>query len=352
MRDAIRRHLGLPVYTYQWRRCDAHGGNCADIAGATSDTYLLTAADVGFSLRVVASNGAVADESAATAPVSAPVSTAGRWFADTSYINKRVGASPTLDPSSAFWIGLITAGPFLNGTSGVGGGGSTTVYHANGATPTRTITLEVAYNGSFTIVVPMDPSWVVSGTDNHIAIIDDRDDNYWEFQNYDPVAHTAHAVARAPGTGSILTSDGAPDPPNSAVSVLPTVVGLIRPEEVVAGVIPHGLRCAVQWGAVHLAAGSFRYPALRSDGNTPNGIPGGAHLWLPRGVNLASFGLNAYQTMVAVACQEYGLFVGDSGGGFAIYAQSTADGVTSYPFSSLSLPLSLAQQMKVLAAGQ
>ena len=34
-------------YTYQWRRCDASGANCADIAGATGATYALGTADVG-----------------------------------------------------------------------------------------------------------------------------------------------------------------------------------------------------------------------------------------------------------------------------------------------------------------
>jgi hypothetical protein len=46
---------GTPTitYGYQWQRCDASGGNCVDIAGATRSTYDLTAADVGHTVRVV-----------------------------------------------------------------------------------------------------------------------------------------------------------------------------------------------------------------------------------------------------------------------------------------------------------
>jgi subtilisin family serine protease len=46
-------------FAYQWRRCDGSGAGCADIASATSSTYVLAAADVGSTLRVVvtASNG-------------------------------------------------------------------------------------------------------------------------------------------------------------------------------------------------------------------------------------------------------------------------------------------------------
>src|SRR5437868_6394773 len=39
-------------YAYQWQRCDSAGANCTAIAGATSQTYVPVAEDVGFSLRV------------------------------------------------------------------------------------------------------------------------------------------------------------------------------------------------------------------------------------------------------------------------------------------------------------
>jgi hypothetical protein len=46
-------------YAYQWRRCDATGSACSDIAAATSSSYVLTAADIGSTLRVAvtATNG-------------------------------------------------------------------------------------------------------------------------------------------------------------------------------------------------------------------------------------------------------------------------------------------------------
>ena len=46
---------GTPTitYAYKWQRCDSVGANCADIAGATSVTYLLAPADVGKTVRGV-----------------------------------------------------------------------------------------------------------------------------------------------------------------------------------------------------------------------------------------------------------------------------------------------------------
>jgi hypothetical protein len=39
-------------FAYQWQRCDAQGGSCADIPGATSNKYTVQTADVGHRLRV------------------------------------------------------------------------------------------------------------------------------------------------------------------------------------------------------------------------------------------------------------------------------------------------------------
>jgi hypothetical protein len=62
------------TFTYQWQHCDAAGANCVDIAGATTQTYAVTPADVGTTLVVVvtASNrfGALPAPSAATLVVS------------------------------------------------------------------------------------------------------------------------------------------------------------------------------------------------------------------------------------------------------------------------------------------
>jgi hypothetical protein len=56
--DRGRWSGGPEQFTYQWKRCDAAGANCADIAGATAATYAVTPADAGFTLgvRAVATN--------------------------------------------------------------------------------------------------------------------------------------------------------------------------------------------------------------------------------------------------------------------------------------------------------
>jgi hypothetical protein len=62
-------------FSYQWRRCDTVGGNCASISGATGRLYDVHAQDVGHTLRVhvTAKNkdGSASDTSAPTAVVTA-----------------------------------------------------------------------------------------------------------------------------------------------------------------------------------------------------------------------------------------------------------------------------------------
>jgi hypothetical protein len=43
---------GSPTVARQWKRCDAAGGSCADIPGATGQSYVLTDDDIGHTIRV------------------------------------------------------------------------------------------------------------------------------------------------------------------------------------------------------------------------------------------------------------------------------------------------------------
>ncbi|MCW2996085.1 MAG: hypothetical protein JWQ18_3580, partial [Conexibacter sp.] len=93
------------TYTYQWRRCDASGASCADIAGATASAYAVQAVDVGHTLRasITAANstGSAAATSSATAVVlaAAPVAT----VAPTVSGAARVATTLTAEPGT--WTG-------------------------------------------------------------------------------------------------------------------------------------------------------------------------------------------------------------------------------------------------------
>lgn len=69
-----------PTFTYLWQRCDATGGACVDLAGASATTNAAIAADVGNTLRVKVtatnSHGATLATTSET-PLIAPAKTGG-----------------------------------------------------------------------------------------------------------------------------------------------------------------------------------------------------------------------------------------------------------------------------------
>jgi streptogramin lyase len=100
--------IGTPplTYTYQWQRCDEAGEVCADIEGATADTYLLQHADVGATLRVTVTvtnvAGSASAQSAPTAvvvPVTPPSDTA------PPSISGEAADGATLSASAGTWAG-------------------------------------------------------------------------------------------------------------------------------------------------------------------------------------------------------------------------------------------------------
>jgi hypothetical protein len=64
------------TFQFQWRICDGNGANCHDISGATTQSYVLKAADVGNTARVVViasnSDGSSTATSGASAKITAP----------------------------------------------------------------------------------------------------------------------------------------------------------------------------------------------------------------------------------------------------------------------------------------
>src|SRR5439155_18237246 len=60
-------------YTYHWRPCNATGGACVDVVGATAGTYVLAQADVHDTIRVAVTASNAAGSSTTVSPASRPV---------------------------------------------------------------------------------------------------------------------------------------------------------------------------------------------------------------------------------------------------------------------------------------
>jgi len=107
--------------------------------------------------------------------------------------------------------------------------------------------------------------------------------------------------------------------------------GVIWPQELQAGRIEHALVFSYD----NTRSGGPVSPATESDatGSGSNTIPEGARLQLDPALDVTTLGLDPWQVTVAVAMQEYGMILGDDGGGITLYAvhpQSWPEGEAVY----------------------
>ncbi|HKP19222.1 MAG TPA: IPT/TIG domain-containing protein, partial [Gaiellaceae bacterium] len=129
-------------FTYRWKRCDSGGAGCVAIAGATAASYLLTATDVGRTMRaeVTATNagGSVAATSNATAVVTAAA-----------FVPSIQGISPTSGVPGAT---VTLTGSRLYKASSVKFNGVAATIRSNDASSIEVLVPAAATNGPISIV--------------------------------------------------------------------------------------------------------------------------------------------------------------------------------------------------------
>ncbi len=136
-------------------------------------------------------------------------------------------------------------------------------------------------------------------------------------------------VSRNPGYYQDLTDGGGNVTEQSswgaAASGMPLAAGLITKEDIDRGKIDHALSIGLANGATDslLRAGSFAFPAQRSDGRSAaaDSIPEGARLVLDPELDVTALGLTPFVRMLAEAAQTYGMIVHDGSEGTVIYAE-------------------------------
>jgi len=106
---------------------------------------------------------------------------------------------------------------------------------------------------------------------------------------------------------------------------LPLAGGLITKEDIDRGRIDHALSLGLVNTSANsiLRAGTFAFPAQRSDGRSPDpsSIPEGARLVLDPELDIASLDLSPFARMLAEAAQRYGMIVHDGSQATMIYAE-------------------------------
>jgi hypothetical protein len=262
--------------------------------------------------------------------VLAPFPATLRPFAATSVWNQLLAAGAPLDPASGRLATALAnevrseidkkTGPWINTTKW-----SVPVYTVGRDVPRVYVHLDnnkPALQRDFESV-PVPARAVASNdSDATLAIYQPDTDTYWDFWRMRRAADGWHAVWGGKMTGVSSNPGYFADKRGASASSLALLGGLITIADLEAGRIDHALAMAVPT----TAAGTFTWPAQRSDGKTtgPSAIPEGTHFRIDPALDLSTLGLTPEGLVIARAAQRYGIVVRDGAANVTFYAEDPA----------------------------
>jgi hypothetical protein len=244
---------------------------------------------------------------------------------------------PSTAPASAGSTGLVAElgrqvagyGSWINTTQY-----SVPVYTVPRTQPTVNVKLDVtnpALQQGFSAVPLPANAQPAKGSDGHLTVHQPGTDRLWEFWRLAKYADGSwHARWGGAMTGVATNPGYFPSPYGATATSLPLLGGLIRIDELRAGVIPHALALAIP----EPKASVFTWPAQRTDGTSTNpaAIPEGTRFRLDPGVNVDALPLLPAGKAIARAAQRYGMIVRDRAGAVTLYAEDpTPTGSNPYP---------------------
>ncbi len=207
------------------------------------------------------------------------------------------------------------------------------VYAAQASTPRSTVALTQTWGSGITELsgVPMpsgarpDPAG-----DGHLTVVQPSSGCVYDFYR---ARRAADGWAADWGNAIAMSSSGIySDGGGTRAAGFSAALGLIWPQEIARGRIDHALVFAYPF----TRTGDPVAPATRSDGRSgdPAALPIGSRVRLDPNLDLSRLGLNRAERVVAKALQEYGMVLGDTSGGFTLYAAQPS-GLGADPYRSL-----------------
>jgi hypothetical protein len=281
------------------------------------------------------------EEAARHAQIPSP-----RLYAPTSPLNLPVPTGAAVDPRSEAMIAQLVREVGAKGWAISSREYTIPLFRASART--KPVSVHVRTRGT-THRVPIPPAAFPSpGSDGHLVVIDPRKgceydfyrarrlpDGSWEAENFNALPTDASGIY--------------PRGLATRASGFANAAGLISAAELARGRIEH----ALVFTMAATRAGGPVPPASSSDGQTSgeSTIPEGARLQLDPALSLES--LQPWQRVIARALQRYGMYLADTGGAVALFAQhpDSAPGFR-YPWGNDVdygyLPSWLARHLRVL----
>ncbi|MGZ4393809.1 MAG: hypothetical protein ACXVZ2_00415 [Gaiellaceae bacterium] len=193
-----------------------------------------------------------------------------------------------------------------------------------------------------TVCIPLGSKPDPAG-DGHLTIRDTangRETDFWQ-ATYD--ATTQRITSASSGASFPLgfwTEQMAPCGWAGNAACFPLGRGIVTPADIASGTIDHPL--VFSSPEIGGTSTSYRYPATH---NAPtcgtdctNHLVEGTWLRMDPAVSCSSLGLPAWQAMICVALQRYGMFLRDNGGQVAIYGVTPINQGGAADWTSVGLP--------------
>ena len=267
-----------------------------------------------------------------------------RPFNDQSPWNTPIGPNPELESDSAVRIAdFESSSPYGEHLDVNIASYSIPMYFADATTPKQLVQCDIGglgftggnngMNRSAMIPWP-DGAKPDPDSDHHILIVDRSTQTEWGLWN---VQQKSGKWTCGLGASMDLTGSGvrplAKDNPTWYTSHgaracgFPLIAGLIRRDEIEAGVIEHALVFAYH----HAQAGLYESPAstaqakIGTDVIKARGIPCGGRIQYDPSINLDSLKLSKSGRAIMLALQKYGAYMGDHSGAISLYADGSPE---------------------------
>lgn len=232
--------------------------------------------------------------------------------------NQKISKNPLIDPNSDKMIQSLIDSRKDKGFLIALKKWTTPVYFADRKTKIYDVRLTADWAPATHILLVPIPSYALADPeeDGHMTIIDKS--NGWEYDFWQ-AKKVGDEWTATWGNGLSANGDGLYKGGLSARgSGFALLAGVIWPHELRQGRIRHALLFSYDY----VKAGGPTPPATESDGTSTHSgaIPYGARIQLHPRLDLRKFKLTRYELIVARCLQEYGMILGDSGGGVQLYA--------------------------------
>ncbi len=262
--------------------------------------------------------------------------TVGNWptacwrpYADSSPFNRRIPGAPRVAANSAQVVQRVLGfGAIQNlvaGESGTADDWSHPTYYPDADDPYFTLHCTEPWGTcsieGHRIRIP-DAARPAAGGDAHLTVVDQS--TGWEYDLYDVSAKPSGGGRLDFGWGGRTRIDGDGRGSDATAAQFGNLAGIIRAQELAAGVIPHALFTVIKCGST---SPRYVYPATKGGtycSDTTGAPPMGSHLWLAMtDAQIEALAVPRWKKTVLHAMADYGMIMGDTGSGsWAIQAES------------------------------